>query len=50
MGAGRTVNSIVYVGGGQDKAGATWLDMTLNGESPGNPIIEGNSDTTKTPI
>ena len=36
----------LYAGGMLcSKTGATWLNMTLNGESLGNLTIEGNSDT-----
>jgi archaellum component FlaF (FlaF/FlaG flagellin family) len=36
----------LYTGGMLcSKTGATWLNMTLNGESLGNLTIEGNSDT-----
>lgn len=34
-------------GGGQDRAGATWLDMMLNVESPDNRTAKGNSDTNQ---
>ena len=38
----------LYTGGMLcSKTGATWLDMTLNGESLGNLTIEGNSDTNQ---
>ncbi|HIE31440.1 MAG TPA: DUF3344 domain-containing protein, partial [Methanosarcinales archaeon] len=38
----------LYAGGMLcSKTGATWLDMTLNGESLGNITIEGNSDTNQ---
>ena len=44
--SGDIVFARLYTGGMFcSKTGATWLDMTLNGESLGNLTIEGLSDT-----